>query len=74
MQPIQVTYSDAKLRILIEEYIAMQKSEFSFKSVCSDILYRAMEEGRTTNKGLFDSNQLHEDDCKRVSMFLENCR
>lgn len=46
-QPISVTYSDEKLRILIEEYITMQRKEFTFKGVCSYILHRAMEEERT---------------------------
>ena len=71
MQTIKVTYTDSKLRILIEEFIAMQKADFTFKDVCSYILYRAMEEERTTNKGLYESNQLHEDDCNRVSAILE---
>ena len=70
-QPISVTYSDEKLRILVEEYITMQKSEFTFKGVCSYILYRAMEEERTTNKGLFESNQLSAADCERIKMILE---
>ena len=49
----------------------MQKSEFTFKGVCSYILYRAMEEERTTNEGLFESNQLSAADCERVKMILE---
>lgn len=31
--PISVTYSDEKLRILVEEYITMQRKEFTFKGV-----------------------------------------
>ena len=38
MIPIQVTYTDQQLRILIKEFIAMQRSEFTFKGVCSYIL------------------------------------
>lgn len=38
MNPIQVNYTDQQLRILIEEFIAMQRSEFTFKGVCSYIL------------------------------------
>lgn len=30
-----------------------------------------MEEEHTTNKGLYDSNQLHEDDCQRVTSVLD---
>lgn len=69
--PISVTYTDSKLRILIEEFIAMQRSQFTFRELCSYILYRAMEEEKTTTKGLYDSNQLHEDDCKRVSVIMD---
>ena len=53
---IATNYSDEKLRILVEEFIAMQRSEFTFSGVCSHILYRAMEEGKTTTNGLFESN------------------
>ena len=38
MNAISVTYTDQQLRILIEEFIAMQRSEFTFKGVCSYIL------------------------------------
>jgi len=51
LKPISINYTDTKLRILVEEFIAMQKAEFTFKQVCSYILYRAMEEERTTTKG-----------------------
>lgn len=71
MKSIQVTYSDSKLRILVEEFIAMQKQDFTFKSLCSYILYRAMEEERTTNTGIYESNQLESKDCSRVSDILD---
>ena len=71
MNPISVNYSDQKLRILVEEYIAMQRSEFSFKSVRTYILYRAMEEERTASNGLFESNQLEQKDGARVSDILK---
>lgn len=71
MQTIKVTYTDSKLRILIEEYMTMQKADFTFKEVCSYILYRAMEEEKTTATGLYESNKLHEDDCKRVSVIMD---
>jgi len=70
MNPIQVTYSDSKLRILVEEYITMQKHEFTFKSLCSYVLYRAMEEEKTANTGLYESNQLSPADCERISGIL----
>ena len=71
MNPISVTYTDPHLRILIEEFIAMQRSEFSFKSVCSYILYRAMEEEKTVNKGVYESDQLDQKDRERVSDILK---
>lgn len=69
--PISVTYTGQHLRILVEEYITMQKTSFTFKGACSYILYRAMEEGRTVNKGIFEINQLEHNDCSRVSGILE---
>lgn len=71
MQSIKVTYPDPKLRILIEEFIAMQRSQFTFRELCSYILYRAMEEERTANKGLYESNQMDAEDCKRVNSILD---
>jgi hypothetical protein len=71
MNPIQVNYTDQELRILIEEYIAMQRSSFSFKGVCSYILYRAMEEGKTANNGIYESNQMAQKDGERVSVILD---
>lgn len=68
--PISVKYSDSKLRILVEEYITMQKHDFTFKSLCSYVLYRAMEEEKTANTGLYESNQLSPADCERISVIL----
>lgn len=67
---IQVTYSSERLRILVEEFITMQKHDFTFKSLCSYVLYRAMEEEKTANTGLFESNQLSSADCERISNIL----
>lgn len=71
MNPISVTYTDQQLHILIEEFIAMQRSEFTFKGVCSYILYRAMEEERTVGSKIYESNLLESKDCDRVSGILE---
>ena len=71
MNTIATTYSEQQLRILIEEFIAMQRTEFSFKGVCSYILYRAMEDGRTANKGVYESDQLEQKDSERVSGILD---
>lgn len=71
MTPISVTYSDERLRTLVEEYITMQKHEFTFKDLCSYVLYWAKEEGKTANTGLYESNQLNPKDCDRLSHILE---
>ncbi len=71
MNAISVTYTDQQLRILIEEFIAMQHSEFTFKGVCSYILYRAMEEGRTVGEGIYESNQLQAEYCAKIRSILE---
>lgn len=67
---ISVNYSDSKLRILVEEYITMQKHDFTFKDLCSYVLYRAMEEEKTANTGLYESNQLSPADSERISIIL----
>lgn len=71
MNTIATAYTDQELRILIEEFIAMQRSEFSFNGVCSYILYRAMEEGRTANNGIYESDQLEKTDSERVSVIMD---
>lgn len=67
---IHVTYSDERLRTLVEEYITMQKHEFTFKGLCSYVLYWAKEEGKTANAGLYESNQLEAAVCERLSSIL----
>ena len=69
--PIAVKYSDSKLRILVEEYITMQKHEFTFKDLCSYALYWAKEEGKTANTGLYECDELLPVDCERVSQILK---
>ena len=64
--PIRINYSDARLRVLVEEYITQQRSAFTLQGVCSYVLYWAMEDGHTTNTGLFESSQLAPADCERV--------
>ena len=71
MNAISVTYTDQQLRILVEEFIAMQRSSFTFKGVCSYILYRAMEERKTANNGIYESNQLEQKNTERVGIILE---
>ena len=68
--PITVTYSDERLRTLVEEYITMQKHEFTFKDLCSYVLYWAKEEGKTATAGLYESNELAAADCERISVIL----
>ena len=68
---IAINYSDEKLLVLVEEYITQQKFSFTLKGVCSYVLYWAMEDGQTTNTGLFESNQLALIDCDRIRGFLD---
>ena len=49
----------------------MQKHEFTFKDLCSYILYWAKEDGKTANNGLFESNELDSADGKRLSLILK---
>lgn len=44
--PVSVTYTDAELRNLVEEYITQQKSGFTLKGVCSYVLYWAVEDDK----------------------------
>ena len=70
---IEVTYSNESLRILIEEYITQQKSEFTLQGVCSYVLYWAMEDGHTLPAAgaLYQSDKLSLADCQRVSAVLQ---
>lgn len=49
----------------------MQCSSFSFKGLCSYILYRAMEEERTIGNELYQNDQMTQKDCDRISDILE---
>ena len=68
---ISITYSDEKLRILVEEYITQQKSSFALKGVCSYVLYWAMEDGHTNGTGLYESEQLAQANCDRINGLLQ---
>lgn len=72
--PIAVTYSNAELRILVEEFIFQQKKEFTFKSLCSFVLYWAMEDGKIAgnSSAVRESNQLEVGDSERLSDILES--
>lgn len=71
---VVMTFTTAELRILVEEFISQQKQEFTFKSLCSFILYWAMEEGKTVGNGsaIRESNVLQESDQDRVRCILES--
>lgn len=49
----------------------MQKHDFTFKDLCSYVLYWAKEEGKTANKGLYESNELDAADSDRLARVLE---
>ena len=69
--PISVTYSDERLRTLVEEFITMQKHEFTFKDLCSYALYWAKEEGKTAITDLYESNELYPADCGRLKHIIK---
>lgn len=69
---ISVTYSDAKLRILVEEYITQQKSGFTLKGVCSYVLYWAVEDDKVAQgHSLIVGNAISNADQQRVKRLLE---
>ena len=73
-RPIVVDYSNEELRLLVEEYLSMQKAKFSLNGVCSYAHYWAMEEGRIGGgrDTAYESNQLQESDCERIRSILES--
>ena len=70
---IGIDYSDARLRVLVEEYITQQRGSFTLKGVCSYVLYWAMEEGKATQsgKGLFEGDKICQADSDRISSILQ---
>lgn len=68
--PISVTYTDTQLHILVEEFITMQRKEFTFRGVRDFVLYRAIEEGRTAGQTLYESNELQPSDQERIRCVL----
>lgn len=52
----------------------MQKHEFTYKVLCTYVLYWAMEEGETANTGLYKGNELASSDCDRLNLILENIK
>ena len=70
--PVSVTYTDAELRNLVEEYITQQKSEFTLKDVCSFVLYWAVEDGKVANnKTIIASNNLQPNEQEKLKQILE---
>lgn len=70
--PESVTYSDAELRNLVEEYITQQKNEFTLKGVCSYILYWAVEDDKVAQgHSLIVGNAISNADQQRVKRLLE---
>lgn len=70
---IVLSFSDVELRTLVEEYIAQQKSEFTFKGLCSYVLYWAMEDGKMANpdKAMLPNYELQPSDQERVKSKLD---
>lgn len=69
---VSVTYTDAQLRNLVEEYITQQKTEFTLKGVCSYVLYWAVEDDKVAQgHSLIESNAISNADQQRVKRLLE---
>lgn len=71
---ISINFSDERLWILVEEFITHQRKEFTFKGLCSYIMYWAMEDGKSANGGnaIYDSYQMSSVDCDRVCSILKS--
>lgn len=70
--PIKISYTDARLRVLVEEYITQRRCSFTLKDVCSYILYWAIEEGKATQSGdsLIDGETICQEDSERICRFI----
>lgn len=69
---MSVTYTDAELRNLIEEFITQRKEDFSLKDVCAYVLYWAVEDGKVADgNNLIVSNELQPSDQERVKRIIE---
>lgn len=69
---VSVTYTDAELRNLVEEYITQQKSGFTLKGVCSCVLYWAVEDDKVAQgHSLIESNAISNADQDKVKRLLE---
>lgn len=70
--PVSVTYTDAELRNLVEEYITQQKEEFTLKGLYSYILFWAVEDDKVADaKTPIESNELCNDDQSRTRRVLD---
>ena len=69
-----INYSDEELHNLVEEFLVQQKSEFSLKSVCSHVLYWAMEDDRLAKPQgtLLQVKELLPNDQARIHRVLES--
>ena len=69
---VSVTYTDAQLRNLVEEYITQQKSGFTLQGVCSYVLYWAVEDDKVAQgHGLIVGNAISNADQQRVKRLLD---
>lgn len=69
---VSVTYTDAELRNLVEEYITQQKSGFTLKGVYSYVLYWAVEDDKVAQgHSLIVGNTISNADQQRVKRLLE---
>lgn len=70
---ISVTYADAEMRNLVEEYITQQKAEFTLKGACAYIFYWAIEDGKVSDtENLIEAKELQQADKNRVNRIIDS--
>lgn len=70
--PVSVTYSDAELHNLVEEYITQQKEEFTLKGACSYVFYWAVEDSKIAEgNNIIENYELQASDQERVNRILK---
>lgn len=70
---VSVTYTDAQLRNLVEEFITQRKEGFSLRDACSYILYWAVEDDKVADgNNLIVGTELQTSDQERVKRIIDS--
>ena len=70
--PVPVTYDKGELSIVVDDYLKDVTTEFSFRSLCSYIIDRAIKEGKVRNakNTQYSSSQINPLSAIEVSKYL----